>query len=324
MTKFSPQEVGTAIKKRRREIGLTQGALARLTETTPLGVYNLESGRTDDHALANELLDVLGIRHGLIDQATESQADETILEKVCRLLNSDTLSAIHPKDLKNTLITGDVRAIHVESIKSLMDDWPLAMIADVIDSLEKSDQIEPAAVWVTVNELADKLECKKPIWQEIKKCKRVLEGRSKSSIIERYAYQFENSPEYVISLGAGWYDTFVKLCGEIDSVIDGDDLGFEWFQAKEKFGTPRFQIRYRTSEDESLEEPIELSSEVKAKRAEISTLIRAAVDHASSLCLVCGKPGNLDETGGYVMLLCPHHAMERHAGRTIENMWIPD
>ena len=324
MTKFSLQEVGTAIKKRRREIGLTQAALARLTETTPLCVYNLENGRIDDSALITEYLDALGIRHGLSDRHAETQATERALERVCRFVNGDTVTAIHPEDLKTALITGSVTPNHVESLKSLLDDWPLALIADVIDSLEKSDQIEPAAVWATANALADKLECKQAIWYEIKKCKRVLEGRTKSSIIEQYAYQFENSPEYVISLGAGWYETFVKLCGDIDTVLNGDDLGFEWFQAKEKFGTPRFQIRYRTEEDESLDEPIELTPEVKAKRAEISTLIRAAVDNASGLCLVCGKPGNLDETGGYVMLLCQHHARERHAGKTIENMWIPD
>lgn len=324
MTKFAPREVGTAIKKRRREIGLTQAALARLTETTPLFAYNLENGRIDDSALIAEYLDVLGIRKRLSDRAAETQPTESALKRACRFANGDTVTAIHPADLKTALITGTVTPNHVEGIKSLFDDWPLALIADVIDSLETSDQIEPSAVWATANELADRLECKQPIWHEIKKCKRLLKGRTKSAIIERYAYQFENSPDYVISLGAGWYDTFVKLCGEIDSVLDGDDLGFEWFQAKEKFGTPRFQIRYRTSEDESLDETIELSSEVKAKRAEISTVIRAAVDHASGLCLVCGKPGNLDETGGYVMLLCPHHAMERHAGTTIENMWIPD
>lgn len=324
MTKFSPQKAGSAIKRRRVEIGLTQAALARLTETTPLCVYNLENGRIDDSALVTEYLDALGIRQGLSDQPAESQAAETAIERVCRLLNRDTVTVIHPADLKSALITGSVTPNHVESLKSLLDDWPLTLIADVIDSLEKSDQIEPAAIWSTANELADKLECKQAIWNEIKKCKRVLEGRTKSSIIEQYAYQFENSPDYVISLGAGWYDTFVKLCGEIDSVLDGDDLGFEWFQAKEKFGTPRFQIRYRTSEDESLDEPIELSPEVKAKRAEISALIRAAVDHASDLCLVCGKPGDLDKTGGYVMLLCPHHTMERHAASTFENIWIPD
>ena len=324
MTKFSPREVATDIKKRRREIGLTQAALARLTETTPLFAYNLENGRIDDSALITEYLDALGIRHGLSDRPTETQPAESALERACRFVNGDTVTAIHPADLKTALITGTAIPNHIEGLKSLLDDWPLALIADVIDSLEKSDQIKPAAVWATADELAGKLECKQSIWHEIKKCKRVLEGRTKSAIIERYAYQFENSPDYVISLGAGWYETFVKLCGDIDTVLDGDDLGFEWFQAKEKFGTPRFQIRYRTEEDESLDEPIELSPEVKAKRAEISALIRAAVDHASDLCLICGKPGDLDKTGGYVMLLCPHHAMERHAGMTIENMWIPD
>lgn len=155
-----------------------------------------------------------------------------------------------------------------------------------------------------------------------------------SQLQARYPYQFFE-PELGVSLAKGWARRFSRLCREIDEALGQDKQGFHWIQVKEKFGSPRFYFRFGSRQADlrldlhlgggvysqvvPQDDPQESASARgdEARLEEVRNQIRglalqAEVD-CKSVCLACGKPGQPDVSGGYVLVLCPEHiALRRH------------
>lgn len=143
---------------------------------------------------------------------------------------------------------------------------------------------------------------------------------------DRFPYMFEGQ-NIGISIARGWESLFVRLCEDIDKLLGPDKRDFHWVQVKEKFGSARF---YWTMKNRSPSVRIDIISESGVvtplvargegrKPQSVSEQIDALVETTSHkiqrLCIVCGKPGAVNNDEPYVLVLCPDHAADRRKGR---------
>lgn len=138
------------------------------------------------------------------------------------------------------------------------------------------------------------------------------------------------------SVAKGWMPVFAKLCEDIDALLGADKQGFSWHQVKEKFGTARFYFKLGKARIPmrvdvmtpkgvmSLRLPLPATDAGPDLEMvnRISALTDAAEGQTHEVCLVCGEPGKLDRTGGYLLNLCEGHAKERREGTgEMESPW---
>lgn len=99
-------------------------------------------------------------------------------------------------------------------------------------------------------------------------------------------------------VGEGWQPIIEKLDKDLIDLLGDYDL----WQIKEKFGGLRYYISAPPGCD------------VK-KVAQIRDLIDAAEEASFHTCEVCGQPGSMDQTGGWMKTLCPVHIAKRQVER---------
>lgn len=143
----------------------------------------------------------------------------------------------------------------------------------------------------------------------------------------RFPYMFRED-RCEIGIAKGWFQTFVKLCHDIDALLGEDKQGFYWVQVREKFGTARFYwdlgaVRSPLRIDIQMPTGIlsyETDPDGGAKDGgsnrlmeQISALGHAAEIATQKFCAVCGEPGAMDDTDGYLLTLCQMHAAQRKA-----------
>ena len=150
----------------------------------------------------------------------------------------------------------------------------------------------------------------------------------------RYPYMFEG-PNIGISIPHGWMPIFESLCEDIDVLLGADKQGFHFTQCKEKFGSARW---YWTVRDVEPSIRINVISEMgtvtelvrteklreSARRslsARIDELVDAATSQTEQACIVCGSAGEGDRHGGWVLMLCHAHAVQRRSGR-LPSLWF--
>lgn len=153
-----------------------------------------------------------------------------------------------------------------------------------------------------------------------------------------YPYQF-SAPVLGIAMAKGWGVVFAQLCADVDQVLGENKRGFHWSQVKEKFGSARFYFEFADRRPDlrlDLHMPGGLVSEVvpterpvrseddrsfEQVNAEIRKLALAAEAATRRACLVCGKEGQQDGDGGYVLVLCPEHQAQRRQAHGLPNFW---
>jgi hypothetical protein len=155
----------------------------------------------------------------------------------------------------------------------------------------------------------------------------------------RFAYMFPEESSLGISFARGWLPLFERLCAEIDSVLGEERRRFHWVQVKEKYGSARFywQLgRYDRPIAVDIIGP-EATVSVKLPKSRrrrpvesdetlmerIGEIVRAAEDETRNICIACGELGQVDDTGGYLLVLCPEHGSHRRSGRLLR-FWLDE
>jgi len=142
-----------------------------------------------------------------------------------------------------------------------------------------------------------------------------------------YPYQFQGGLQMI---SRGWLPIFGRLCDEVDRTLGNDKQGFSWTVVREKFGVARFQFeldRARSSPvrlniitpqgvmQQDLDLPSDLSTENPGLLHELGRLVVQAERESAGICQACGKPGEIDEHGGWLMLVCEEHKAQRRLGQ---------
>jgi transcriptional regulator with XRE-family HTH domain len=161
------RELGTAVRQRRQEIGLTQQQLADLVELSRATVNELEMGRLKDlssnrmERLANEL----GFAVGLV--GTRRSREKSALEAAARIASVPYTAELPVNLLIDSLRNGVIPPNHIPHLRTLLQEAPIAILADLVDEMHHVHNVPKADTWKRMRMLAGVLKCDRRLWQNL-------------------------------------------------------------------------------------------------------------------------------------------------------------
>ena len=147
-------------------MGLTQQQLADLVELSRATVNDLETGKlknlgsTRIERVANEL----GFAVGLV--GTRRPKDKGALEAAARLASVPYTNALPPGILLESLRDGVVPPGYIPHLRTLLQEAPVAVLADVADELHRLHQVPRPDTWKRMRILAGVLKGHRRLWQD--------------------------------------------------------------------------------------------------------------------------------------------------------------
>lgn len=180
--------------------------------------------------------------------------------------------------------------------------------------------------------------------------------KSMKELADLYPYQLKRRDAFIgVDVAVGWFEKFVQLCAEIDRRLGPDKHGFQWVQIKEKFGSARAHFQMDVPDLDEIEEdftdlrgmvdssgkplypdlpPVktaqekqrlrELYAAVQPLQLELRNLVCEFTRWSDRACIVCGEPGQADNSKPYILVLCPKHTADRKAGMLEPGSWWMD
>lgn len=158
-------ELGTAVRRRRQDMGLSQQQLADLVELSRVTVNELEKGKLKDlsatriERLANEL----GFAVGLV--GTRRPKGKSALDAAARIASVPYTAELPASMLLDSLKDGVVPPGYIPQLRTLLQEAPVAILADIADELEQSHDTPRADTWKRMRMLAGVLKCDRRLWQ---------------------------------------------------------------------------------------------------------------------------------------------------------------
>lgn len=160
-------ELGAAVRQRRQEIGLTQQQLAALVGLSRATIGELESGKLKDlstnrvERIANEL----GFAVGIV--GARRARDKGAAEAAARVASVPYASQLPADVLLDALAKGAVPPGYIPQLRALLQEAPVAILADLADELQRVHDIPRADTWKRMRVLAQVLKCDRPLWRQL-------------------------------------------------------------------------------------------------------------------------------------------------------------
>lgn len=161
------RELGSAVRQRRQEIGLSQQQLADLVQLSRATISDLENGKLKDlsanriERLANEL----GFAVGLV--GAQRPKDKSTLETAARIASVPYATALPPGVLLDSIRNGVVPPGYIPHLRTLLQEAPIAILADLADELRRSHDVPRPDTWKRMRQLAGVLQCGRRLWQSL-------------------------------------------------------------------------------------------------------------------------------------------------------------
>ena len=150
-------DIGTAVRARREELGLSQGQLAHLSGLSRQTLVGLENGSLNDLGVnrAGQVLAVLGLDAPV--PTTESRRKQHGLRMAARNANVSYARELQPDALARMLVSGTVPVPYAPHLTHLLDEAPLSMVVMAVEEAAANEGVAPKAVWRNVAKLARSL-----------------------------------------------------------------------------------------------------------------------------------------------------------------------
>ena len=158
-------DIGTAVRARREELGLSQSQLAHLSGLSRQTLVGLENGSLNDLGVnrAGQILTVLGLDAPA--PTTESRRKKHGLRMAARNANVSYARELQPDALARMLVSGDVPAPYAPHLTHLLDEAPLSMVVMAVEEAAAEAHVPPRKVWRNVARLAKSLSAhRKEMW----------------------------------------------------------------------------------------------------------------------------------------------------------------
>ncbi len=161
------KELGTAVRRRRQDMGLSQQQLADLVELSRATVNDLENGKLKDlssnriERLANEL----GFALGLV--GTRRPKGKSALEAAARTASVPYTTELPASILFDSIKNGVVPPKYIPHLRTLLQEAPVAILADVADELQHVHAVPKRDTWKRMRLLAGVLKCDRRLWQAL-------------------------------------------------------------------------------------------------------------------------------------------------------------
>ena len=158
-------DIGTAVRARREELGLSQGRLAHLSGLSRQTLVGLENGSLNDLGVnrAGQVLAVLGLDAPL--PTTESRRKKHGLQMAARTTSVSYACELQPDVLARILVSGDVPPQYAPHLTHLLDEAPLSMVVMAVEEAAAEAHVPPRKVWRNVARLSKTLSGhRKAMW----------------------------------------------------------------------------------------------------------------------------------------------------------------
>jgi transcriptional regulator with XRE-family HTH domain len=160
------KELGTAVRRRRQDMGLSQQQLADLVELSRATVTGLETGKLKDLSSSRieRLANALGFAVG-VTGTRRPKDDRSAFDAAARIASVPYTNALPASVLADSLKAGTVAPGYIPHLRTLLEEAPVAILADIADALERSDGIPQAQTWRRMRMLAGVLKSGRRLWQ---------------------------------------------------------------------------------------------------------------------------------------------------------------
>ena len=161
------RELGTAVRQRRQELGMSQQQLADLVELSRVTVNHLETGKLEDlgsnrvERIANEL----GFALGLV--GTRRPKGKGALEAAARIASVPYKTQVPADVLLDSIRNGVVAPGYIPHLRTLLQEAPVAVLADIVDELLQVHNVPKPDTWKRIRALAHVLNCNRRLWQSL-------------------------------------------------------------------------------------------------------------------------------------------------------------
>ena len=158
-------DIGTAVRARREELGLSQGQLALFSGLSRQTLVGLENGSLNDLGVnrAGQVLAVLGLEAPA--PTTESRRKKQGLRMAARNANVSYAQELQPDALARMLVSGEVPALYATHVTHLLDEAPLPMVVMAVEEAAADARVPPRMVWRNVARLARTLSAhRRAMW----------------------------------------------------------------------------------------------------------------------------------------------------------------
>ena len=164
------QELGSTVRTRRSDMGLTQTTLAKLSGLSRATVNQVENGTINDLSLtrASKLLGVLGLsmtvaaprpRHLKSRDATSSA-----LDLAARTAGVTYRVALSADQLRDSLSSGAVPPEFMPHVHTLLEEAPVSLLAAVVEELHEELGVDRTQVWKKMRTLAHQFKSSRQLW----------------------------------------------------------------------------------------------------------------------------------------------------------------
>jgi transcriptional regulator with XRE-family HTH domain len=169
-------ELPLAIQARRRDLGLTQAALAQLSGLSRATVNALESGAIKDLSVGrlSRLLQLLGLRLGLESSqgALGSKADvdanaRRSLQAAAQTASVSYARVMPVRLLQAALALGELPHEYRPHLATLLDEAPLPMVVAAVGAAAQLSGMPAAQVWKHVGAWARELQSLRSEWRAL-------------------------------------------------------------------------------------------------------------------------------------------------------------
>ena len=165
------QELGSAVRTRRSDMGLTQATLAKLCGLSRATVNQVENGTINDLSLnrASRLLDSLGLQVTVAPPRSRSESagsrDGNALLKAAQTASVSFRVSMPPEILEQVLTTLDPPKEFVPHLHTLLEEAPISLLAGVVEELHLKHGIDRSQGWHRMRELARQFLSSRGQWQ---------------------------------------------------------------------------------------------------------------------------------------------------------------
>lgn len=168
-------EIANAVRTRRREIGLSQAALATASDLPLSTICSAEELTAPSLSVseAEALLESIGLSLQVVTNGSRTRSTQrsaplprSALELAAGTASVSYTGHFSGEELRQVLL--DREAPHKDirpHLAALLDEAPMTLLARVVDEMNTSSGLERGAVWARMGELARQLNCSRAIWR---------------------------------------------------------------------------------------------------------------------------------------------------------------
>lgn len=166
-------EIGSAVRVRRTEMGLTQDLLARLSGLSRSTVNAVENQSIGNLSIvkAVALLESIGLSMNVNVNAAGPSSRKNVppsrsaVERAAAMASVSYGQPMTAEQLEVALLTGEASPRIRPHLRVMLDETPVSLLAKVVDQIHAEKSMPRAQIWNRMRNLARELQCYRLLWQ---------------------------------------------------------------------------------------------------------------------------------------------------------------